>query len=337
MMVNSAEQQSLYQIEKAKRFILDGDHFLVVSHVQPDGDAASSTMAVGLILKALNKSFDMVNADPLPQKFKYLAGYEDVNISANQQANGAKYDRVIAVDCADYSRIGTVIDSFTNDVEILNIDHHPTNDGFGSVQLIQIDAAATVQILFDLIELLGLTWTKELADCIYTGILTDTGGFRYSNTTPEVMRIASLMLTYGTNGHQLAEHLLERIAFSHIALLKRALTSLSFEADNRISWVQITQADIVETGANNEDLEGLVNYPRNIEGVEVAILFKEVGASTVKASFRSNGVIDVAKFAKEHGGGGHVRAAGCTLHMPLAEAVPHIINQLKGYIHDRTI
>ena len=320
---------NLYQLEKAVQFIMEGDHFLVVSHVQPDGDAASSTMAVGLILKALNKSYTMLNADPIPQKFQYLSGFESVGLASGQAPDAAKFIRVIAVDCADYSRIGQADACFDPDALILNIDHHPTNDGYGAVQLIQSEAAATVEILFDLANKLGIEWKKELSDCIYTGLLTDTGGFRYSNTTPKVMRIASQMLSYGTEGHRLAEHLLERIAMSHISLLKRALSTLSFEAGNRISWVQITQQDLIETQANNEDLEGLVNYPRNIEGVEVGVLFKEISNDTVKASFRSNGNIDVAAFAKSHGGGGHVRAAGCTLHMPLSSAVSHVIDGLK--------
>ncbi|MEX1031042.1 MAG: bifunctional oligoribonuclease/PAP phosphatase NrnA [Paenibacillaceae bacterium] len=320
---------SSFQLDQAKRFILEENNFLVVSHVQPDGDAISSTIAIGLILRSLNKSFIMINEDKTPIKFDYLSGYENILHADIIDAVPRQYRNIIAVDCADFSRIGIVQNWFEDNPIILNIDHHPTNDQYGTIPLIQAEAAATAEILFYLIEALGIEWTKSLADCIYTGLLTDTGGFRYSNTSPEVMKIASKMLEFGVIGHQLAEHLLERIAFSHIIILKRALTSLSFAANNQIGWVLVSQADIIESQASNEDLEGLVNYPRNIEGVEVGLLFKEITPSIVKVSFRSAGKVDVAAIAHRLGGGGHTRASGCTLNMTMDEAVPFIVNEIQ--------
>jgi phosphoesterase RecJ-like protein len=320
---------SSFQLERAKRFILEENNFLVVSHVQPDGDAISSTIAIGLILQSLNKSFIMINEDKTPIKFEYLSGYDNIQNAGIMDTIPRQYRNIIAVDCADFSRIGIVQNWFEDNPIILNIDHHPTNDQYGTIPLIQAEAAATAEILFYLIEALGITWTKSLADCIYTGLLTDTGGFRYSNTSPEVMKIASKMLEFGVKGHQLAEHLLERIALSHIIILKRALTSLSFAADNQIGWMLVSQTDIIESQANNEDLEGLVNYPRNIEGVEVGLLFKEITPRVVKVSFRSAGKVDVAAIAHRLGGGGHTRASGCTLNMTMDEAVPFIVNEIQ--------
>lgn len=330
----TVQGSSMYQIEAAKKFILDNDRFLVVSHVQPDGDAASSTIAMGLILKALNKTYTMANTDSIPRKFQYLSGYDQI-VQATEElvsADNKRYQHVIAVDCADYSRVGQTELLFADEAQILNIDHHPTNDGYGSVRLIRANAAATVEILYELIEALNLTWTRELADCIYTGLLTDTGGFRYSSTTADVMQVASKMISYGVEGHKLAEHLLEKIAYTHILLLKRALATLSFASDNRISWIAIRISDIVETKASPEDLEGIVNYPFNIEGVDVGLLFKEVGPDTVKVSLRSNGNVNVAAFAKSLGGGGHIRAAGCTIQKSLSDAVPYIIELLKRQV-----
>src|SRR5690554_7634680 len=319
------KDHSAFQLERAKQFIQEENDFLVVSHVQPDGDAASSTMAIGLILSSLNKSFIMINENKIPNKFNYLSGYELIQHADEINTISRQYRNIIAVDCADYSRIGVVQNWFDPQATILNIDHHPTNDQFGSIPLIQAEAAATTEILFYLIEALEIQWTKSLADCIYTGLLTDTGGFRYANTSPEVMKIASRMLEFGVKGHQLAELLLEKIAFSHIIILKRALASLSFAANNQIGWMYVTQADIAESKANNEDLEGLVNNPRNIEGVEVGLLFKEITASQVKVSFRSAGKIDVAMIAKRLNGGGHTRASGCTLNMSMDQAVAFIV------------
>lgn len=319
-----------FELERAQAFIREGDDFLVVSHVQPDGDAVSSLLATGMLLGALGKTVTLAIADRVPGKLAFLAGSADVRTVSAEETPRRLHSRVIAVDCADYSRMGAAANWIGPDARLLNIDHHPTNDGFGDVCLIRPDASATAEILYELISAMGIAWTKELAECIYTGILTDTGGFRYTNTTPASLRIASEMVERGADGSRIAEHLLERMSHAHVLLLKRALATLSFAAGNRISWLTVTRADMAETGAVNEDLEGLVHYPRNIDGVEVGILFKEVDDGKVKVSLRSAGEVDVARFAKSFGGGGHVRAAGITLEMPLPEAVETIVSALRG-------
>lgn len=317
-----------FDLAKAQAFIREGNDFLVVSHVQPDGDAVSSTLAMGHLLGMLGKSCTMAIADRVPGKLHYLPDVDQIKLASEAEPPARQYDRIIAVDCADYSRIGSADRWFTADARILNIDHHPTNDGYGDVCLINTEAAATAEILYTLISAMGVSWNKALADCIYTGILTDTGGFRYNNTTPATLRIASEMLDHGTDGHLLADGLLEKFTHSHVRLLQRALGTLSFAAGDRISWVKVTLQDMAETDAANEDLEGLVNYPRNIDGVEVGLLFKEVDPGKVKVSLRSSGNVDVAAFAQSWGGGGHVRAAGLTVNKPLEEAEQLIIASL---------
>lgn len=315
------------QLAAAKHFIERHDDFLVVSHIYPDGDAASSTFAMGWILKHLNKRFTMINEGALPHKFDYLWG-SDIITDYSSMPPDRTFDHVIALDCADYARIGKVQQLFNERMVMLNIDHHPTNDYFGTVHLIKTDAAATAEVLYDLAEKLQIPWTFELANCIYTGILTDTGGFRYSNTSPRIMQMAANLLQYGVSGHQLAEELLEKLTFSHIFLLKRVLSTLSFSPDNRIGWVSVTMEDIEQTKASNEDLEGLVNYPRNVEGVEVGILFKEIDKERVKVSLRSTGKVDVSAIAQELGGGGHIRAAGCTVAGALSDVIDQVVIKL---------
>lgn len=315
------------QLEQAKRFLLDHDRFLVVSHVQPDGDAASSTCAVGLILQALNKSFRMVNEGPLPGKFGFLQGSREVGDFSSGSFDYA-FESVIAVDCADDLRMGELRERIAADTPVLNIDHHPTNNFFGSVHLIRPEAAATAEILFELAEYLEAEWTEPLATCIYTGLLTDTGGFRYANTSPKVMEIASKLLSYGVNGNFLAETLLESLTMEHVLLLKRALNTLSFSNDNRIGWLSVSAQDLEEIKATNDDMEGFVNYPRNIHGVEVGLLFKEMARGKVKVSMRSGGNVDVSRIAQEFGGGGHVRASGCTVAGSLDEAVRQVVERI---------
>jgi phosphoesterase RecJ-like protein len=315
------------QLQAARSFIRDYDDFLVVSHVSPDGDAISSTTAVGWMLERLNKRYIMVNEDRISDKFGYLWNSGQISRYAADMETPA-FQNVISVDCADFSRIGKVSEWFGEGVSLLNIDHHPTNDDYGTLQLIKPDAAATVEILYDLAKVLDLEWNADLATCIYSGLLTDTGGFRYSSTSPKVMKIASEMLGYGVKGSDLADLLLEKITYSHIRLLQTALASLSFSTDRRIAWVSATAEEIAQAEASNDDLEGLVNYPRNIEGVEVGILFKQPEPGRIKASLRSAGTVNVAEIACLFGGGGHVRASGCTLEGTLEDAIGRVVAEV---------
>ncbi|WP_223192460.1 DHH family phosphoesterase [Paenibacillus sedimenti] len=315
------------QLEAAAKFIEQHDDFLVVSHIQPDGDAASSTYATGWILKQLGKSFTMINEGAMPSKFSYLWGSDQV-IDFSKESSQRLYQSIISVDCADFSRMGKISTLFDEQVQLLNIDHHPTNDRFGSCHLIKHDAAATVQILYDLVIHMNLVPTLEVGDCFYTGLLTDTGGFRYSNTTPEVMRIGASLLELGVQGSVIAEHVLERLTYSQTVLLQRALSTLSFAHDRKLAWLAVSLADLEITGASSDDLDGLVNYPRNVEGVEVGILFKEKARGVIKVSLRSAGRVDVAQIAQSLGGGGHVRASGCTIHGTLDEAIARMVQEV---------
>lgn len=324
--MNHATEYS-QQLAAAAKFIEQHDDFLVVSHIQPDGDAASSTYATGWILKQLGKSFTMINEGAMPSKFSYLWGSDQV-LDFGKEAPERLYQTIISVDCADFSRMGRISTLFDDQAQLLNVDHHPTNDRFGSCHLIKHDAAATVQILYDLAIHMKLVPNLEFGDCIYTGLLTDTGGFRYSNTSPKVMQMGATLLSLGVQGSVIAEQVLERVTYSQIVLLQKALSTLSFANDRKLAWLVVSLADLELTGASSDDLDGLVNYPRNVEGVEVGMLFKEKAVGVVKVSLRSSGLVDVAAIAQSLGGGGHVRASGCTIQGTLEEAVAKMVQEV---------
>ncbi|WP_244163245.1 DHH family phosphoesterase [Paenibacillus pectinilyticus] len=315
------------QLAAAATFIEQHDDFLVVSHIQPDGDAASSTYATGWILSRLGKSFTMINEGAMPSKFSFLEGSKHI-IDYSEQAPERLFQTIISVDCADFSRMGRISTLFDEQVQLLNIDHHPTNDQFGTCHLIKHDAAATVQILYDLAIHMNLQPDVTFGECIYTGLLTDTGGFRYSNTTSVVMKIGATMLELGVQGADIAEHVLERMTYAQIVLLQKALSTLSFAYDRKLAWLAVSLADLELTGASSDDLDGLVNYPRNVEGVEVGMLIKEKAAGVIKVSLRSSGLVDVAAIAQSLGGGGHVRASGCTIHGTLDEAIARMVQEV---------
>lgn len=318
-------EQSLQQ---TREFLLDHDDYLVVSHVQPDGDAVSSTLAVGWLLSCLGKKFTMLNEGPIPQRMRYLWHADQIVNLADGELTRT-YDRVICVDCADFQRVGLTQRYFAPDALIANIDHHPTNNGYGAVTLIKPDAAATAEILFDLLKTFQVQWDIDVATALYTGLLTDTGGFRYTNTSPKVMAAVSELLALGVNGPELAETLLEEMTLAQVKVLNRALNTLQLSPEGDIAWVHVTPQDMEECGAANEDLEGIVNYPRNIRGVEVGMLFKVITERSVKVSLRSAGKVDVAELAQAFGGGGHTRAAGARIDLTLEEAIPRVLEEVR--------
>ncbi|CAI6032912.1 Bifunctional oligoribonuclease and PAP phosphatase NrnA [Paenibacillus sp. JJ-100] len=316
-------------LQAGKQFLLEHDDYLVVSHVQPDGDAVSSTVTVGWLLSCLGKKFTMINEGEIPQRMRFL-WQADTIVNMTEHPPERKYNAIICVDCADFARVGLTRHYFEEDAVILNIDHHPTNNGYGAVNIIKPDAAATAEILFELLQRFDITWDKEIATAVYTGLLTDTGGFRYANTSPNVMAVASQLLKHGVDGPYLAQSLLEELTLPQIHILNKALSSLQMSEDGKIAWVVITPEDMQECKAANEDLEGIVNYTRNIRGVEVGIFFKVINDNAVKVSMRSAGKIDVAALAQTFGGGGHVLAAGCRLEGKLEDIVQNVLKQVRA-------
>jgi phosphoesterase RecJ-like protein len=315
-------------LEEAVRFMRRHERFLIISHVNPDGDATSSALAAALMLEQMGKSYVMVNEGETPAKFRFLPRFEQIrNLAAD--AVEETFSAVIAVDCADSWRMGEVRHLFAEDAALLNIDHHPTNDRFGTCNVIRTDAAATAEIMFELAEAGQLALNGELALCIYTGLLTDTGGFRYSNTTPNVMAIAARLLSYGVKPGEVAERCLEEITFAHVKILRVALQSLKLTHRNLVASVTVSRDDLESTGAGSEDVGGLVNYCRNIEGVEVGVSFVETEPDVVKVSLRARNRVDVSAIAKRLGGGGHAKAAGCTVPGKLPEVERQVFAELS--------
>lgn len=315
-------------LQQAVQFMREHDDFLVISHVSPDGDTTGSALAVCLMLQQLGKKYIVVNEGETPIKFGFLPCFDEL-IDLSKTKLSETFRHVIAVDAADSKRMGQVQHLFAENVQLLNIDHHPTNDLFGTINVIRTDAAATAEIMYELVVEGGFQINESLATCMYTGLLTDTGGFRYSNTTPNVMKIASELLAYGVKSGEIAERCLESITMEHLSILRRALQSLKLTSNGLVASMRISHDDIKETRATSEDISGLVNYGRNIEGVEVGLLLTETLPGVVKVGFRSRSQVDVAQIAKSVGGGGHARAAGCTLHGNLEEIEQTILAKIK--------
>lgn len=308
-------------------FLEKADQILVVSHLHPDGDAISSTLAMGYLLKQSGKQVTMVNENPVPRKFSFLPGVEE--IQPVEQVSGT-FQYVIALDCADKERMGACRFLIRDDAVIVNLDHHATNDRFGDINIVVPEAAATVEIIFDWAEENNFPICEPLAACLYTGLLTDTGGFRYSNTSPKVLRQAARLVETGIEAHKIADRALETVTMEQLKLLQGALSTLQKSDDGLIAWMFLSKEEMEKVAVSHEALDGIVNYARNIYGVDVGILYREENDGTVKVSFRSREQVDVGQVAKAFGGGGHARAAGCSMRGTLREVHERVFKAVQS-------
>ncbi len=290
-------------------------HILVTSHADPDGDAIGSLLALGLALTKLGRPTALYNESIIPAVYQFLPGVE--RISRRLGAPGT-YDLALALDCGDLQRIGGEWQALSRIECLINIDHHVSNTGFGHIQLIDPRACATAEIVYRLIKALGVALDPEIAVAIYTGILTDTGSFRFSNTTPAAFAISREMTELGVDPYHVAQRVFGSYSLGRIKLLNLALNSIEISGNGKLSMMTVTRSMLEETGTQPEDVDGLINYARRIEAVKVAALIQEQtnGRSTpeghgpVHVSLRSDGTVDVAAMAGAFGGGGHFSAAG---------------------------
>lgn len=313
-------------MQEAADFIRNHDDFLLLTHVQPDGDAYGSTLGIAHLLQRLGKSFQIANEDHVSEKFSFLPLIERFQLSSEITR---KFSCVISLDCGDERRLGQSAELLSQDAVLLNIDHHKTNDLFGRANLVDLEAAASCQIVYNLVQFMDVEPDRDMAYCLYTGILTDTGGFRYSNTTVEIHRIAAKLLACGVNPYEISDRVLETLTWSQLQLTREALGTLERDDSGQIAWIVIRREMLDRLHASDEDAEGLVSYARNVQGVEVGLLFREKNDGTVKVSFRSKYQIDVGEIALTFGGGGHARASGCTITGPVEQIKQNVISKVR--------
>lgn len=314
------------QLAQVASAIAAADDWLIVTHERPDGDAIGSSLAMAHILHGLGKRWTFVVSEPLPVRFSYLPLFSSAVIAPNELR---AYHNVIALDCADPSRFEAVHAYVGAQANIVNIDHHRTNPRYGAAVWVDENAAATCELVYHVAHQLGLPMGTDLATCLYTGILTDTGGFAQPNTSREVHQIAAELIGAGVAPYDVAERALEARTRPQMELLKLALANLTVSEDGRVASLYVTRAMLQQAGADEDDVEGLVTFARSIDTVEVGLLFREAPDGRIKVSLRSKRRVDVSRIAQMFGGGGHERASGCTLDGPL-EAAMQAVMQAVG-------
>ncbi|MDX6382629.1 MAG: bifunctional oligoribonuclease and phosphatase NrnA [Blastocatellia bacterium] len=283
------------------------DRFAITSHVRPDGDSLGSSLGLFWLLKALEKDVEVIMRDPAPHSYQKLPGAGEIRVTPGVDRD---YDGVFVIECSDITRPGLV------DLDqqfVVNIDHHSTTELFGTVNWIDSTASAVGEMVYNLCKATGVRVTKEIAECVYTALLTDTGSFHYSNTTERTFKIASELVRIGVKPAKTAEAIFGSYQWPKIELLGQVLATARRDESGHVAWMRQTLEMQERTRACDEDADGFVNYPLAVGEVEATALFKESSPGVYRTSLRSKGDVNVARIAEQFGGGGHRNAAGCTL------------------------
>lgn len=296
---------------------------LVVSgHIMPDGDSIGSTLALGLALEKLGKKVTMICSEPVPETYQFLPGADRIQ----QELPPSDYDTLVMVDCSVQERLAKQLHGLLKDgITVINIDHHVSTDTFADINYINSHAAATGEIIYDLLVNMGIDIDQPIALNLYTAIVTDTGSFRYESTTPATHRRVADLLDKGIQVGQVSKLIFDEKPIETINILKTVLPTLSISPCGKVAWISLDWATKEKLQAKDEHTENLINYPRQIKGVEVALFFKALSRETVKVSLRSNHYVDVNKLAGNFGGGGHKRAAGCQIQGDFADIKDAVI------------
>ncbi len=279
------------------------------THIRPDGDALGSLLGLTLALKKQGKRVAPLCADPPPENYLFLPGADRISSSPPTW----KAQLGLVVDCDGLTRLGSIQPIFDILPHLVDIDHHHTDHAFGEYRLVDSRAGATAEIICYLLKGMEVEVSPDIATCLYTAILTDTGRFCFGNTTSHSLRIAAEMVEAGANPHQIARRIYEKRSMEATHLLGLALSRLSSDLEGQVVSVMLTREDFEQTEAAPSDTEGIIDHLRAIGGPRVALLLVEPQNGGVRVSLRSDGSVDVSEIALSFGGGGHMMAAGCTV------------------------
>ena len=314
-------------ITKISRIINENKRFLVASHESPDGDAMASTLALANALSEMGKGVVAYNRDAVPADFTFLPGAETIV----QNLDGLEpFDVGFVLDAGELRRAGMHLKECCK--TLVNIDHHPFSEDFGSLYYVDESASATGALIYRILKAMGHPISSRVALCVYTAILADTGSFRYSNADPEAFSIAAEMVAAGVSPWDVASGLYESQDEKRLRLLGSVLNTLTVSSCGRYASVTATLAMMAQTNTGPEYTDGFINYPRSIRGVEVALFFREVSPGNYKVGFRSKGRVDVGALSRELGGGGHHNASGAMIQGGIEDVRQSVFTRLDSLL-----
>ncbi len=321
---------SAAKFEQIGQALREGGRFAVLSHVRPDGDALGSQLALGLSLKRLGKDVRIWNEEGMLEKYSFLPS---ANLLTKPPADPEDVDVAIALDTAIQNRLGTALPAVRSAKVWINIDHHPSNPGYGDLVYINPKAPATGQILFELIRSEKLPIDAAIAENLYVAISTDTGSFQYPNTTARTFEIAAELVRAGVDVGRVSQLTYENYPRRRAELLRDLLGTMRFEANDRVASFSLSLATAKKLGVLPEDNEGLIDHLRAIHGVIVAVFFEELADGKVRVSMRSKSEkVNVCAICEKFGGGGHVLAAGARIPGTLAEVEKKILEEVRDVV-----
>lgn len=305
---------------------------VLTTHLNADGDGAGCEAAVTSWLRANGNEAWIVNPTPFPDSFRFMVEDEDwiVDVTTERARDVcARADLAVVLDTGEVGRIGRVR-SLIRDMRTVVIDHHPLGDHpIGGISVRDPSACATGELVYDIVDKANGPWTPSVLQGIYVAIMTDTGGFRFSNSSPAAHRIAASMVEQGVDPEAMHAQVYGRAPVRKYRILEKALATLETDEENGVAWMVVPRDIYDEVDATAEDLEGIVDIPRGIEGVHVGLLFRLANTGEVKVSFRSNGPVNVNELARRWDGGGHVRASGAMVPGPMERAVAEVVDATR--------
>ncbi|MEK6410625.1 MAG: bifunctional oligoribonuclease/PAP phosphatase NrnA [Acidobacteriota bacterium] len=313
-------------LSQVVQLIEQQQRFMITSHIRPDGDGLGSGLALYWMLRNLGKDVEVVLRDRVPPAYNVLPASDLVIV---QDDVSESYDAAFIIECSDVERPGL---PGLKDQFVVNIDHHSTTGPFGDINWIDPTAAAVGEMIYNLCKALGVEVTKQIAECIYTALLTDTGSFHFSNTTERTLKIASELVRLGVEPARISQALFYSGSFSKVKLLGLVLSNIERDESGRIAWITVDRATMYEASACEEDSDGIVNQALSIGEVEAVAFFKELAPGSYRISLRSKGKNNVAKVAELFGGGGHRNAAGCRIEGDFEEVKRRIIEGLQNCV-----
>lgn len=315
--------------EVAKR-LTAGKRFLITGHRNPDGDALGSALGLALALDAAGKEAHVVMRDAWSSAYSKMPGISRVAVADALPADWPSgWDALLTMECPEADRAG-----WPNLLAgpVVNVDHHPGNTRYGAVNLVDLPAAAVGEMVADLLDLLGWPLTADIATNLWVSLVSDTGSFRYSNTTPKALALGARLVAAGAQPGPVNEFLFEAAPLSSLKLEALVLGTLELHAGGTVATVELPRRFFVESGAKESDTEGLVNRARGIEGVRAAALLREGDEGEIRCSLRSKGVVDIRSVAARHAGGGHRNASGCRVKGTLASAKAALVPEIAAAI-----
>jgi len=319
------QDQTLQAIEE---HLKNRDHIVILPHVNIDGDALGASLALGIALKSLGKSVDILTEEEIPNTLAFLPGLDLVNHPSREV-----YEVAVNMDNGDINRLNSRLKYYRQAEVKLSIDHHATNRVEADYSYVNTTASATGEIIYDLLlNYLGVSLTRDIATALYTAIITDTGGMRYSNTTPRTLEITADLMRQGIDFPLVIRKVFDQISHAKLYLMKQTMNSLRLLCNGLLAVSGLSYDDITLFNARTDDFEGLVNIGRNLEGVEVSLFIREDMPGSFKGSLRSNNHVDVARIAEKFGGGGHQRAAGFSMTGDVESVTKAVIDEITKHI-----